>query len=86
MTFEGKSQVSGDTDKTAVDCQEEHCLGDEEGVAPGGAAAAEGRGDEAESSVVSHSGKLATYDDYERIIAKMQEISGLNKKIIASLP
>ena len=49
---EGESQVSGGTDQTeAVVCQEEHCLGDEEGAAPGGAAAAEGRGDEAKPSL-----------------------------------
>ena len=83
-TFEGESQVSGDTDQTAaVDCQEEHCLGDEEGAAPGGAAAAEGRGEEAKPSVERHS--ALTNDDCERIFAKLQEMSELNKKTIATL-
>ena len=46
-----------------MDCQEEYCLEDEEGAAPGGAAAAEGHGDEAKPSYYSPLLKLIKQEE-----------------------
>ena len=87
VTFEGESQVSGGTDQTtAVDCQEEYCLEDEEGAAPGGAAAAEGRGDEAKPSLYSLLLKLIKQEEENTAFLKRIAVKPYEAQASIGLP
>ena len=84
-TFEGESLVSGGTDQTAVDCQEEHCLGDEEGAAPAaaGAAAAEGRGDKAKFNPLSSEFAVPYLNHcLKKLLKQTEEINAKADKMI----
>ena len=55
-------------------------LGDEEGAGLGGAAAAEGRGNEAKPSVGRHSGQLASPSQCKHFLLQLQELVKIQEK------